>query len=79
MVARNPGTAFVCLGTWLPDAAGRSYDYAIRTQCQARGGRFRTLAEVYRASPDREGSGPSDSDHAAIASLVTGSITMSQS
>lgn len=79
VTSASPGAALVCLGTWLPDAAGHPYDYAIQTQCEARGARFRTLTDVFDTPVDRDDTAeghPTEAGHRAIAATILGSVTV---
>jgi lysophospholipase L1-like esterase len=84
VVAASPDAKLLCLGVWAPAAASRTtaLDAAITAGCQAHGGQFVSLKELFDAPNNRGPAGapvwlgtrdtfhPNDAGHAAIADAV---------
>jgi len=91
VVAASPDAKLLCLGVWAPAAAGRTtaLDAAITAGCQAHGGQFISLKELFDAPANRGPAGapvwlgtrdtfhPNDAGHAAIADAVLQRIASS--
>lgn len=91
VVAASPGTRLLCLGVWAPAAAAETaaLDGAITAGCQAHGGQFVSLKELFDEAANRGPAGapvwmgtrdtfhPNDAGHAAIAGAVLQRIASS--
>jgi acyl-CoA thioesterase-1 len=92
--ASSPGVAFLCLGIWRgsDDAVngvnGATYDAAIKSECEERGGHFLPLQPIYDTEGTRGPSGrdtwlgaadefhPNDKGHALIAEAVLDALRL---
>lgn len=86
-----PDAKFLCLGVWAPAAAGRAaaLDAAIAAGCEAHGGQFVSLKELFDTAANRgpacapvwlgtrDSFDPNDAGHAAIADAVLKRIASS--
>jgi acyl-CoA thioesterase-1 len=82
----SPGAALICAGTW--QEVGERYDAVIEAECQAAGGRYVPLVEIFEADGTRGPAGkqtpfgesdafhPNDSGHQQIADAILAALTV---
>jgi acyl-CoA thioesterase-1 len=87
--AGAPNAAIVCLGVWSKEDGRRGHDPAIQQSCEAAGGRFLPLGDIYDAADTRGPAGveafggvsddfhPNDNGYRQIAQLVLGNLFVS--
>lgn len=84
-----PNAAIVCLGVWSKDDGRRGHDPVVQQSCEAAGGHFLPLGDIYDAPDTRGPAGvemfggvsddfhPNDNGYRQIAELVLGNLTVS--